>query len=66
MDDSDEFPELLTALENAQAGAFVSVDTMRALVRELHRLYQECQRLRHRLDQIENAARLASPGYRSV
>ena len=67
MDDTEEdFPALLAALENAQAGAFVSVETMRALVRELHRLFQECRDMRRRLEEIERAARYTPPGYRSV
>jgi hypothetical protein len=64
MDNQDEFPALLAALENAQPGMYMSVEAMRALVRELHRLYQECRELRRRLDTFENAARTTSPGYR--
>lgn len=60
----DGFPDVLAALENAQAGAFMSVEALRALVRELHRLYQECAALR-RLDGIENAARTLPPGFRT-
>ena len=64
-DNQDEFPALLVALENAQAGTFVSVDVMRALVRELHRLSQEYAELRRRLEDMERHVRFMPSGFRA-
>lgn len=57
MDDNrDDFPDVLTALENATTGAFLSTEAIRALVRELHRLYQAIAELNRKVDAWETAA----------
>lgn len=37
--DIGEFPDILTALETAQATGRLTVETMQAIARELHRLH---------------------------
>lgn len=49
----EDYPEVLAALEQANAGAMMTVEAIRALARELHRMHNAVRDLRVHLAEME-------------